>query len=510
MKQSHADLRIVDEIVRVLLPDAETQVARPQRQMTAELELRIAFRLQIELGECRLQRKVEPLRSSRTHVLKRERFEEAPDVGVDARALTDIASEFQPRAERPEALRELRRFDREEIVAKAVVDLECLGHAPAVLDIRLVCVSQIRVVVDHGHRSGSEETVRLQCHRVVLEYVRQIVRYAGRDVVVIRALRVVGLEDLVDGCPLVGECKSARRREKHRARVERVGAVRRRAAVAVRRRLDVQRFAVDEVVHRIAEILDGRSLERRTERQRTRTADRVVDLQREKRVVLPFVIVRRSRFAVVDVVWDLERAAAVNDRDVGEIVRTARQREADELIGRTRIVVRRVEVRRIQAACGLLTADRHVETAPARDRRVKAERRVESRVGSDGRIVVDSRQPGSGPRRHIEHGAEFQTVLRRVRALEEVDEREVVQVDLASDIAIELLRQRDAVEQVVDDAVVAVHVHDAVCAADRARKLDLHFGEAVVDRQACERRAVENDVASASVDRRRPGNDDVP
>ena len=49
MQQRHADLRIVDEVVGVLLPNAKPEIAGTERDMTAEFELRIAFGLEVEL-----------------------------------------------------------------------------------------------------------------------------------------------------------------------------------------------------------------------------------------------------------------------------------------------------------------------------------------------------------------------------------------------------------------------------------------------------------------------------
>ena len=54
MQQRHADLGVVDEVVRIFLPDAEAEIARAEREVAPELELRVALGLEVELGERRL------------------------------------------------------------------------------------------------------------------------------------------------------------------------------------------------------------------------------------------------------------------------------------------------------------------------------------------------------------------------------------------------------------------------------------------------------------------------
>jgi hypothetical protein len=70
MQQRHADLSIVDQIVRVLLPDAEAEIAGSDGNVAAELELRIALRLEVERRQPRLQRQVEQMRGRRADVFK--------------------------------------------------------------------------------------------------------------------------------------------------------------------------------------------------------------------------------------------------------------------------------------------------------------------------------------------------------------------------------------------------------------------------------------------------------
>src|ERR1700727_107257 len=138
-----------------------------------------------------------------------------------------------------------------------------------------------------------------------------------------------------------------------------------------------------------------------------------------------------------------------------------------------------------------------------------AERRL--RVGERTRsdVAVEAGGPDAGTRRHVEDRPELQTVLRRVRTFDDVDERKIVDVDLGADVAVELLRQRYAVENVVDNAVVPIEMHDAVRTARGAWNLYLHLGEAVPLRQPCEIGAIEHDVAAAALDGRAARNDGV-
>src|SRR5665213_3180127 len=70
MEQRHADLRIVDQIVRVLLPDAEAEVTVPNRDVAPKLDLGIAFGEQVELRLGGLQGKIEQLGRVRVDILK--------------------------------------------------------------------------------------------------------------------------------------------------------------------------------------------------------------------------------------------------------------------------------------------------------------------------------------------------------------------------------------------------------------------------------------------------------
>ena len=63
-----------------------------------------------------------------------------------------------------------------------------------------------------GRLDRSEEVVRLQRDRVVLQYAREVVRNAGRDGVLTESLDVVALHDVVERGPLVRERIGARRR----------------------------------------------------------------------------------------------------------------------------------------------------------------------------------------------------------------------------------------------------------------------------------------------------------
>ena len=54
VKKRDADLRVVNQVVGVLLPNTKPQVAGTDRDMPAELELRVAFGFKVELGYGRL------------------------------------------------------------------------------------------------------------------------------------------------------------------------------------------------------------------------------------------------------------------------------------------------------------------------------------------------------------------------------------------------------------------------------------------------------------------------
>ena len=136
----------------------------------------------------------------------------------------------------------------------------------------------------------------------------------------------------------------------------------------------------------------------------------------------------------------------------------------------------RVEVGRIESPRGRQAAERDVVTPAARDRRVISDRRLGVGVRTERAVSVEAGRPGSGPRRHVENGAEFQAVLRRIRALDEVDEGEIVEIDLAADVPVQLLRQRHTVDLIVDDPVVAVDVNDAVRAPEPPRASGSPFG----------------------------------
>src|ERR1700677_1883247 len=118
----------------------------------------------------------------------------------------------------------------------------------------------------------------------------------------------------------------------------------------------------------------------------------------------------------------------------------------------------RTEVRRIEPAGGIEAGDGDLESASTWQRRVVTERALGRRVGAEGEVAVESGRSGARSSRHIENRAEFQSVLRGIRTLDEVDKGQVVQIDLAADIPVELLRQGHAIQHVVDDAVVAIHM----------------------------------------------------
>ena len=73
----------------------------------------------------------------------------------------------------------------------------------------------------------------------------------------------------------------------------------------------------------------------------------------------------------------------------------------------------------------------------------------------------------------------------------------------------ERLRQRDAVDLIVDDAVVAVDVHHAVCASNRSRQLNEHLGKAIIVWEPSEICGIERNVAAASADRQGADNGDL-
>ena len=61
MQQRHADLRVVNQIVGILLPHAKPELALPDGMWPPELELCVALGLEVELRRRRLERKVEQL-----------------------------------------------------------------------------------------------------------------------------------------------------------------------------------------------------------------------------------------------------------------------------------------------------------------------------------------------------------------------------------------------------------------------------------------------------------------
>jgi len=65
VQRGDADLGIVDKIRRVLLHDPQAEVARAQRQVAADLVVRIALWLEVELGQCRLDGQVEEVGRAR-------------------------------------------------------------------------------------------------------------------------------------------------------------------------------------------------------------------------------------------------------------------------------------------------------------------------------------------------------------------------------------------------------------------------------------------------------------
>ncbi len=242
---------------------------------------------------------------------------------------------------------------------------------------------------------------------------------------------------------------------------DRAGRTQRRRAV--RRRAGILRFTVDEVVVRIAEIADLRAFVRRPERERAVIADRMAVLQRSEEVVLRFVVVGCGRFAAVDVVGDLIGLIGVAEREVEEVA-ADRLRVAQELVGVAEAVVRRVGVRRIEPARALLVAR-------GEDQRTRADRCVVRKVGIETgeragvELRVDTRRARAVARVRVDDRGEALAVLRRIRAFDRFDERDVVGVELGADVAVEFLRNRHAVDDVVHVAVIAVDVHDAVRAA---------------------------------------------
>ena len=67
------------------------------------------------------------------------------------------------------------------------------------------------------------------------------------------------------------------------------------------------------------------------QRDRTRIPDRMVKLDRQERVGLVLVVVGVAGFAVGDVVGNLKRVVAIEERNVREVVATGGEREAREL-----------------------------------------------------------------------------------------------------------------------------------------------------------------------------------
>ena len=164
---------------------------------------------------------------------------------------------------------------------------------------------------------------------------------------------------------------------------------------------------------------------------------------------------------------------------------------------------------RVEAASPSLVANENGDSAGAAEGTVIADGRVGRRVRAGSNIAAERRTAGSGPRRDVDDASEALPVLRRIRSLEDVDERDVARVELASDLPIESLRDRDAVDDVIDVAVVAVHMHDAVRAARRARQLNQQLRETAARRRSGQQIAVERRVRSAAARRGRANDGDV-
>ena len=169
--------------------------------------------------------------------------------------------------------------------------------------------------------------------------MNKTVQSAGSPFVAPGAPDVLAVQNVIDGRLVVGQRKRAGRRSEGTG-VERVGAVGRAPAVADRRREDVERFAVGEVVFRVAVVADPRDFERRSERQHAVVADRPPELGAQEVVLLRLVVVGVARFAVRDVVGNLERVVAVDEGDVCKVVPAGGEREPRELTDRASIVMR--------------------------------------------------------------------------------------------------------------------------------------------------------------------------
>ena len=167
---------------------------------------------------------------------------------------------------------------------------------------------------------------------------------------------------------------------------------------------------------------------------------RVPELRAQEGVVLGFVIVGRRRLAVRDVIRNLIGPETMDEREIGEVVRAVRYGDADELIRVAAAVMRRIEVGRIERAIRLFVPEREVDAAAAAQWCVIAQGLIDIAIRSVAYAAVESGRTRAGARGDVEHGAEAQTVLRRVRALDRVEIGDVVRIDLAADFPVERLR----------------------------------------------------------------------
>lgn len=143
-----------------------------------------------------------------------------------------------------------------------------------------------------------------------------------------------------------------------------------------------------------------------------------------------------------------------------------------ELVRFAERVVRRGKVRWIEAARAALIAERDRDGTAVPERRMVAEGGVGRIVRPNPQIAVESRGAAARARRDVDDRAEPFAILCRIRTFDDVGERDVVRIELRSDVPIEFLRNRDAVDDIVDVPVIAVDVNDAVGPPGRAGQLN--------------------------------------
>jgi hypothetical protein len=228
-------------------------------------------------------------------------------------------------------------------------------------------------------------------------------------------------------------------------------------------------------------------------------ADRVTVLNCSEQVVLGLVVVGRRGLPAIDVVGDLVGLIRVTNRQIDEVA-AARRREAQELVRVAERIVRRVGIGRIESAIARFIARGDDERALP-DVRVICDVRIDGEKRARVELRDKARRSAAVARVHVDDRREPLAVLGRIRALERLDGGDIVGIELRPDRPIEFLRNRYSVDDVVDVAVVAVDVNDAVGAACGSWKLQQQSGQTAAGGRTAQLFAAQTHVRSRAGDR---------